>query len=149
MLNTPNPPNSFVYSEYRQAFVAVGSVLKVYSTRLDNRIVERRELHVTTTPRSEQLKRKFESVIFRLVESTDEKPTDRNGNPIAGGVNSFPEPVHVVLFVTPEAISMLNQRASTAGTGSRFTISICPGMSMLEWDQTEAIPIYESEFHSG
>ena len=146
MLDTPNPPNLFVYSAHRETFVAVGSVLKVSSARLNNHIVERRELHITTTPQSEALKRKLGSVIFRIVENTDENPKDRNNNPTVGGVNSYPEPVHVVLFVTPESLAMLNQRTS-AGRG--LTISICPGLSILDWDQLEAIPIYEAEFRSG
>ena len=145
MLETSNPPNSFVYSKHRETFVALGSVLNVSSSPIENRIVEHRELHVTTTPQSKSLKRKFSSVIFRIVENTNDKPTDRSGNPIVGGVNTFPEPVHVVLFVTPEAIAMLSQRAST---NSGLTISICPGISMLEWDQSDAIPVYEATFNS-
>lgn len=149
MIDTPHPPNSLVYSANRETFVAIGSVLKVFSAPLDNQIAERRELHVTTTPKSEKLKREFGSMIFRLVENTDDKPVDGNGNPIVGGVNSFPEPVHVVLFVTPAAIAMLSQRASGTNLGKGLTISICPGKSILEWNKSEGLPIYEAEFYSG
>ena len=129
-------------------FDAVRSILKVSTTLLDNQLVERRELHITTIPQSKQLKKAFESVIFRLIENTEDKPVDRNGYPIVGGVNAYPEPVHVVLFVSPESLGLLSQRLS--GTvRSALVISICPGLGMLEWRKTEAIPIYEAEFHSG
>ena len=147
MIETPNPPNLFVYSENRQTFTALSSIFKLHSSRLDNGIVESRELHVTAVPQSKDLKRKFDSVIFRLVENTNENPTDRNGNSIVGGVNTYPEPVHVVLFVTPAAIAMLSQRASVSNGRNTFSISICPGVSILEWDQSDSIPIYEFEFH--
>ena len=87
-------------------------------------------------------------MIFRLVENSKDKPVDRNGNPIVGGVNSYPEPVHVVLFVAPETIAMVSQRTSGANLGKGLAISICPGKNILEWDKSEAIPIYDAEFHS-
>ena len=149
MLETPNPPNSLVYSANRQSFNAVASALKVNSTRPDGRIVERIELHVTMVPESKELRRKLASVIFRLVDSTDENPTDRNGNSIVGGVNTYPGPVYVVLFVTPKAIALLSQRASVISGRGMFSISICTGVNMLDWDQSDAIPIYESAIHCG
>ena len=149
MIETANPPNSFVYSAHRQTFVAVASVLKVYATRLDTRVVEQRELHVTTVPLSKDLERKLGSVTVRLVENTNENPTDTNGNAIVGGVNTFPVPVHIVLFVTPGAIALLSQRASVSTGRDSFTISICPGVDMLTWDQSDSIPIYEFQFHCG
>jgi hypothetical protein len=148
MLDTPNPPNLFVYSEHRQTFGCAASVLRISSTRLDDRPVERRELHITAIPLEKKLKERLESVVFRIVENTNENPKDKAGHSIVGGFNTFPEPIHVVLFVTPEAMSLLNQRACGSGFG-KSSISICPGVSLLEWDQSDAIPIYECEFHFG
>ena len=116
--------------------------MRVSSSIVEGGMVERRELHVTTTPQSTSLKREFGALVFRIVEKTAERPTDRNGNPIVGGVNTFPEPVHVVLFVAPETIAMLSQRASTGN----LVISICPGVSFADWDQSDAIPVYEAAF---
>jgi hypothetical protein len=97
---------------------------------------------VTAGPRSPQLKRRFGPMLFRIVETGTDRPTDKNGNAIVGGVNTFPEPVHVVLFISLEAIVMLNQRAAAGG----LVISICPGVSLSEWDQSDAVPIYETTF---
>ena len=140
------PRNYFTYSANREVFKATRSTLQISSKRLNNQLVEIRELYVTAVPESEKLKSEFGSIDFRIVENTSEKPTDKDGNPIVGGVNSFPEPVHVVLFVTPEAIALLNQRRTQGNAAGRsaILITIYPGTNILEWNQKEAIPIYES-----
>ena len=113
MLQTPNPPNLLVYQAFRETFAATSSVVRISS--LEGGIVEQCELHVTTTPQSTSLKREFGTLIFRIVGTTTRRPIDRNGNGVVGGVNTFPAPVHVVLFLAPQTVAMLSQRASTGG----------------------------------
>lgn len=141
MLETPNPPNSLVYQAFSETFVVTGSVMRISSEYRAGCVVERRELHIQATPQSKSLKRELGLLTFRIVENTTDSPKDKNDNPIVGGVNTFPEP-HVLLFLTPASIVMLNQRASAGG----LVISICPGVSLAEWDQADAIPIYEATF---
>lgn len=138
-------PNYYSYSENREVFKATRSILQISSKRINNQLLEIRELYVTAVPESEKLREKFGPINFRIVENTSENPTDKDGNPIVGGVNSFPEPVHVVLFVTPEAIALLNQRLTEVNAaGSAILITIYPTTDLLKWNQEEAIPIYES-----
>jgi hypothetical protein len=37
----------------------------------------------------------------------------------------------------------------SANLGNGLTFAICPGRSILEWDKSEGLPIYEAEFYSG
>lgn len=143
MLQTPNPPNAMVYQAFRQTFIMGASMLRVSCSARDGRLAEQRELHMTGTAESRALKNQLGSLVFRLVEDEAGRPTDRNGNALAGGVNTFPD-VHVLLFVTPQAMTMLNGRVAVG----RLAISICPGLSISEWDQSDAIPIYEAVFES-
>jgi hypothetical protein len=105
-------------------------------------MTETRELHVTTMPESKNLKNEFGSFIFRLVEAETEQRRDRNGRAIAGGINYFPEPVHAVLFMSPDALSMLSGRICSNGC----VIEICPGIDLAEWTQEDFNPIYDVEF---
>lgn len=140
------PPNYYSYSANREVFKATRSTLQIFSKRLNNQLVETRELHITAVPESDKLRNKFGSINFRIVENTSENPIDKDGNPIVGGVNSFPEPVHVVLFVTPEAMALLNQKRTQGNAAGESVIlfTIYPGTNILEWNREEAIPIYES-----
>ncbi len=143
MLQTPNPPNSLVYEAFRETFLSNGSLVRVSCTARDGKLSEQRELHVMTTPQSRSLKGRLGSVAFRIVEDESGRTTDKNGNAIAGGVNTFPD-LHVLLFVTPQAMTLLNQRAAVG----RLFIAICPGVSLSEWDQSDSVPIYEAAFES-
>jgi len=141
-------PSHLSYAENREIFKAVRSTLQVSTSRSTNELIERREIYLTATPESHKLNQEFEHIEFRIVESTSESPTDKGGNPIVGGVNAYPGPVHVVLFVTPQFFSFLSQRhiSHPRTDHTEFFITIYPATSILEWDQQEAIPIYESVF---
>jgi len=135
----PTPHPILGYSVHREDFTATRSTLKISTGELG----ETRELHITTEPKSAQLRRTFGSLIFRLVDGQLARRTDAYGKPIVGGLNSYPEPIHVVLRITPAAIEMLNQRLSA---GRKVVISICPASNILEWSQEEALLIYEAMF---
>ena len=138
--HTPSAPNFYVYSEHRQTFKVTGRTLLVSTGRFEERITESRELHLRSTPESKALKNEFGSMIFRIVENDLEPKRDKNGFAIVGGVNSYPEPVHVVLFVSPDTLALLNQTV----VRDRYLITISPGHDLLSWDRQAAVPIYEA-----
>ena len=145
---TKTTPSHQSYAENREIFKAVRSTLQVSMIRANNELVERKEIYLTAVPESHKLNQEFEHIEFRIVESISECPTDKGGNQIVGGVNAYPEPVHVVLFVTPQILSLLSQRhiSHPRADHTEFFITIYPATSMLKWNQEEAIPIYESVF---
>ena len=133
-------PNYYAYSENREVFKVTRSTLQITTGCLDNGLSEVRELYLTAVTESKKLRDEFASVVFRIVESTHESPTDKEGNSIVGGVNSYPEPVHVVLFVSADVLALLNQRHACG----RCLITIYTGTSLLEWDREGSVPIYQS-----
>ncbi len=142
MIQTPHPPDPLTYQAFAEAFAATGSSLRISSVARAGAVTETRELHIETEPQSKPLKRLLGSVSFRIVETREEDPpVDKNGNRIVGGVNTFPER-HVLLLVSPETMAMLNQRLSASG----LLIWVCPAVSLSEWDQADAVPIYEARF---
>ena len=127
------------YSVNREDFTATHSILKISAGEGG----VRRELHITTEPKSPEVKRAFGSLTFRIIEDQLTRATDADGKPIVGGLNF--DPVQVVLSITPATIDMLNQRLSG---GRKLVISICPASKILEWGQEESLLIYEATFIS-
>lgn len=132
-------------SASREIFRASGSTLQISRKLFNNQLVETRELYLTAIPDSAKVKSEFDTISFRFVENTSQKITDKDGNPIVGGVNSFPAPIHVVLFVGPEALSLLNQRTNA----ETVLITIVTATSILDWDRADALFIYESNILVG
>lgn len=141
-------PNHHAFAGNREIFKAVKSTLQVSTSRSNGEIVERREIYLLAIPESHKLNQRFESIEFRLLESTSASPADEAGNAIVGSVNPYPEPVHVVLVVTPQLLSLLSQRqiSQPHAEHAEFLIHIYPATSIPEWNQKESIPIYESVF---
>jgi hypothetical protein len=130
---------------YRWTFQVLRWSLSIESTRRNNDFVDEREIKITAVPQSAGLSKKFEHIAFRLVENTRDDPRDSEGSPIVGGVNSYPD-VHVILFLEPQSLSMINcmNLAREQRSLTDWQIIIRTKDSLIEWDQDKIIPIYES-----
>lgn len=133
----PHPMPGFAVN--REDFAATHSQLKVTVGEFG----ERREIHVTTRPKSPGVRRALGSLLFRIVDDRLNRPTDASGRTIVGGLNAVPEPIHAVLAIAPATLDLINQRLSGA---RRLVISICPAGKILEWRREEALLIYEASF---